>query len=483
MTSARTIQLYAQANEFTQQRTRPNSGAPFIGIINSVQNETEFMKVQHHGGSSNVRVLHPYVGSQHWHRIGPDSGQRVLLQVRQDSKEPEASAYYQTDTRDRTPQIRATAYRDGTGLYRPLQQGEQEIVSSGVAQTFWSRRGIQDSRGGLTHAWLDQDKLEAGQRAPAHTRQGYLHTPDAIGDEERFGVVTRPDAGSPVYQKYIDAPPSAPAINPTVNASAASDPVAAVTAAASSLVSPNPAKEYLRVLTSKAGPLVDTREGHVTNDIGAFVAGKHGKNLRYNKTIYGATGQSAWESQVDEDGNWYILQAATATKGFKLDVPAGKFHVKSGTATAELMFDGVQGIMEMKSSQSGLMKAAQSVKVDSKSVKLGMTDAAVHKLLKTQIYKAGSNTFTNTLMLGQTAEGAANLIAGITINALGSVFMVISAAPLCPGVLVGLMGRAATMVPTIFHSVVPVIKTLKGAAGVSFTGVWDTYESSEVQNS
>lgn len=492
-------QLYAQAQEIAHQRTSPNSGAPFLGVVDSVQNVSEFMKVLHHGGTSTVRVLHPYVGSQHWHRVGPDTGQRVLLQVRQDSREPEASAYYHTDARDKTPELRAQAYQANKGLYRPIQQGEQEIVSAGAAQTFWSRRGILDSRAGPIQHWLDQDRLEAGARAPAHTRQGLLNVPEKITDEERFGVVMRSDDNSTVFVKYIDAPPASPSLTPpTVNASAASDPVGAVTAAVSSLTAADPAKEYLRVLTGKDGPIVDTREGHVTDAKGKFLAGKFGKNLRVNKLVYGSggvtsamglatsaagSGTSTWEEQVDENGNWYVGLPQTASEGIKFEIPAGKFTVKSGTKTASMMFDGQQGIMEMLSSQTGTLKADQTLKLGSQDVKLGMTDQAVHKLIKTQIYKNGSKGFTGGLSGSQLAESGVNVAAAIAVNLIATVFLAVSAAPLCPGVLVALMGRVAAMVPTVVHGVLPAIKVAKGGFGSTFTGAWDSYESSNVKNS
>ncbi len=553
-------QLFVRSQKKLYDNLRGSFGAPFLGIIQNVNSEAETLNVVHYTGiNKNLKVMHPYIGANHWHRVAPDAGQKVVLQIRPTSKEPEVVAYHQSnDSSDTAPADRIQAYDEGKDSYRPLQSGEQEIVSSGFAQVFLARRAVMDQRGGYVRNWLDQDRLEAGARAVVHTRQLHLHKPNDLGDEERIGAVVRPEtstggsafaASTPegvtgavgsgtggtatstagksyINVKFVDAPASSNAVpNQTVNVSQATDAVpvdtsavtdtadqaqstASSTAASASSTtstatstSSEPAKEYMRFLRTSQGPIIDFREGHVIDIDGSPVTGKTGNQLRSHKKIYGSangtdalagmssqtaaggSGTTTWEEQIDDKNNWYVGLPQSATEGVLFEAPQGKFVFKSGTQSASLTLDGVQQLMKLIATQNGEINAQQQLKVKSQNVKLGQSEQAIHKAIKTQIYKNSERGLFNGLQGGQSAEGGANDIAGGGLNLLGTVFTAVAAAPLTPGAIVAVMGRAQTLIPTIFHAVVPRIKDLKGALGGTFGNAWTSYESSNVSNS
>lgn len=556
-------QLLVRSQQKLFNNLKGSFGTPFLGVIKDVNNESETLNVVHGTGiNKHLKVMHPYIGANHWHRVAPDAGQKVVLQVRPSSKEPEVVAYSQSnDSSDVTPATRIQAYDEAKDTYRPLQGGEQEIVSSGFAQVFLARRAVMDQRAGYVRNWLDQDKLEAGARAVVHTRQLHLHKPNDLGDEERIGAVVRPEAGSGgassfesstpegvtggigegtggtststagksyLNVKFIDAPASSNSVsNQTVNVSqatdqspvdvsqatdaadqvtteasgAASEASTAAGSAAPSTGDSEPAKEYMRFLKTSKGPLIDFREGHVIDIEGEPVTGKMGNQLRSHKKVYGSSngtdalssmstqtaaggsGTTTWEEQIDDKNNWYVGLPESATEGILFEAPQGKFVFKSGTQSASLTLDGVQQIMKLIASQNGEVSADTQLKIKSQKVKLGQSEQAIHKAIKTQVYKNSERGLFNGLQGGQSTEGAANDVSGGGLNLLGSVFMAVAAAPLTPGAIVAVMGRAQTLIPTIFHAVVPRIKDLKGALGGTFGNAWSAYESSNVSNS
>lgn len=491
-------QIYVAASERISQTTAGLSGRPFSGVITSVSTSEEFMDVRSFAGKHKVRVLHPYVGSKHWHRVGPDAGQRVLLNVRLDTKETSAITYLGADARDRLPELRLAAYRKQQDHYRPMGTGEHEISSSGLAQVFLGRRSVADIRGGYVRGWYDQDTLEAGARAVTHVRQLHLNTVSAVGDEERFGGVTRPDPINPAFRKIIDAPPGSAAPPSTQNASADTDAIAAA-AGEMPLPPTEPAKEMMYVLKTGSGnTLIDHREGHVTDDNGQFVKGKLAGQLRYNKKIYGAasaggsgvaaaastgSGSATYEEQVDDQGNLWVGLPQTANQGIKFEIPQGRFHVQSGTGTSKLELDGVAGTLKLSSTLSGEVRSETGLKIHSAKVSLGQTDAAIHKAIRTQVYKGAEKAATSALLGLETADQTINTVAGAGITALSSVFSAISLAPLCPGVLVSLMGIAQSIIPNIFHQGSGGVSSGKGQTHNAFGQAWDSYESATVEYS
>lgn len=485
-----------------QQRNNVGlSGRGFGATITGIQPTTEFMDVNHAYGKHTLRVLHPFVGSTLWHRVGPDAGQRILMSIRLDTMEPSAHSYLSADARDKTPENRLAAYQQNKDMYRPMAIGEQEIMSGGLAQTFWGRRGVLDQRAGYVRGWFDQDSMEAGVRSVTHVRELHLNKPQEVGDEERFGGVTRPDQSSAVFRKIIEAPAGTPAIpNVPVNASALSDPIGTVESVVSDVTAVEPAKELLYVLKTADGPVIDHREGHVTDDQGQFLTGKlDGGNLRYRKKIYGSaggevsglgavatqagTGTDTWEEQVDDKGNWYVGLPQTASKGIKFEVPNGKFMVKSGTGSSSMELDGVAGTMQMLATDTGLIKAQSGLKLHSSAVKLGNTDLANNKAYKTVTKRAGETTVHTGLGTLGTVDGTLNTVSSLATTALAAVHAAVMAAPLTPGVLVGLLGIAHGAIPIIFHTAQTALKTAKAALSPAYMGTFDAHESGSVSYS
>lgn len=487
-----------QAAAKDQQSRQGLTGRGFGATITGVQPTTEFMDVEHAYGKHTLRVLHPFVGSVSHHRVGPEIGQRVMMTTRMDTREPSATSYLSADARDRTPENRLAAYQQNKDLYRPMGISEQEIMSGGVAHTFWGRRGVQDQRGGYVRSWLDQDALEAGARSVTHVRELHLNVPQKIGDEERFGGVMRPDQSSKVFRKIIEAPAGTPSLpNVPVNASALSDPIGTITSAVNSLEDVEPAKEFLYVLQTSDGPVVDHREGHVMDDEGQAVQGKLGGNLRLHKKIFGAatggavsglsdlasqsgTGSETWEEQVNDNGDWYVGLPQTASKGIKFETPGGKFLVKSGTASSSMELDGTAGTMTLKASDSGVVKAESGLKLHSSAVKIGNTELAINKVYKTVTKRAGETTVHTGFGSMGTVDGTLNTVSGLATTALAAVHTAVMAAPLTPGVLVGLLGIAHGAIPIIFHTAQTALKTAKAALSPAYMGTFDAHESQTV---
>jgi hypothetical protein len=541
-----TAQLYARAHEISRARSIGNSGAPFMGQIQQVDPATEVMTVRHGSGlAPNVRIPHPYVGVNSWHRVAPDAGQQVVMHVRQDGRVPIATAFHSAPNRESTPEERVRRYNRNQDLYRPLVQGEQELSSAGGAQVFLGRRPYAEVRGGYVRSWWDQDRLEAGARAGLHVRQLQDNRPTSLTDEERFGVVQRADqvstlsgqditsavstaqqtasgstgalAKSSTRVKFIQAPTGANPAGPPapVNVSAASDPAAVASTATS--VTFVPAKERTWILTGSLGRLAERFEGHVMSEDGQALKGKFQNDLRYLHQIYGVTsatssvsgvsgasgssssssgsdeidtsaasgvGSANYRHEIDANGNVYIGLPATASDGHKVEVPIGKYEVRSGTASVRFLMDGPQSNMQLRSTMKALLRAEQETKVHAAQVKLGLTEAAVNKAVSTINYKTSERGLHLAKSGLHLAGSVIDLVAGNGLNALGSVLSAISAAVLCPGVLVFLMGRAHTLVGFLAHQAKQTVKQLLSQAGVIYGLGWDTlYESASVSYS
>jgi hypothetical protein len=318
-----------QQQRLRQRRKQKNkaeaAGAPFLGfIIGPHDPDNERVRVQYHGGERKLRTAHPYTGSDSWIRAGAQASQNVILAQRPDSDEPEILSYA-----FRQPEVRIQAYKDGAGLYRPLTPGELEIHSRGAAQSFYSRRPLLEQRAGLIRAWLDQDELQSGAKAPIHVRNLHLHKGGEIGDEERFGVVQRPD-GSTFLTKYISADRSP---DPTLVAG-----IAETAATSGIIVDPGPfAKEHLRVLKTGAlfpEKLLDVREGDVMDDEGAPInLSLTGKPLRYKGEWFtDDEREGVFFVGIDNKGNFAIAAPDEAETGGDLKIPMGDLVIYVGVS-------------------------------------------------------------------------------------------------------------------------------------------------------
>jgi hypothetical protein len=278
--------------------------------------------------------MHPFVSQQAWIRAMPEGGSGVLMAQRFDSKGTEMLRYY-----DEAPEARVKAYDNDMDLYRPLEGGEIELASRGLAQTFYARKALKEDRAGVVRTWLDGVRMESGTRAPTHRRT--LHTAQSGGltDEERFGVVKRWIPGTRTKERLIIG------VQP-----------------------PTFAREYLRVLGTGIPGIWDRYEdlriGAVLNDVGIpTLLGSSGQPLRFARKLYTTTAQE-FSTLVDESGNFEVNVPAQAVIGGAVKMPTSpmKMQLKDFQADALQAFrftsgQAVEFITQQFKAQTGTFDA------------------------------------------------------------------------------------------------------------------------------
>jgi hypothetical protein len=336
----------------TQDRTKGitggsllTSGGIFQGLIESSSGENQNARLVYAGGSSAIALPMPFETTDSWIRSIPMSGSSALVTYRRDTGEATFIRYLND-----IPDKKITGYKAGNNLYKPLLAGEHEIHSSGLAQSYYSQRPLLEQRGGVIRSWLDQDRAECGQKAPIHTRQLHTNRTNAVGDEERFGVVRRPKKLNPVNaallgdshsSNFYQYPyPNFALPGGVPNAFAAiSETVGTASEMAASLTGTYKirpfAKEYLRVIKNPMFPLppidtlLDIREGQVFDDDGVQVIGDQGTYLRSKREYYTTWGD-ATKCEIDELGgvSWYLSTAlASGMANWSMNVPGGSFKL------------------------------------------------------------------------------------------------------------------------------------------------------------
>lgn len=264
-----------------------------LGIIESVSTETEKNILSDFGGGAPANVTHPFVSIRSWIRVMPEEGTAAVLNRRGDSAVSEVSYYWSG-----RPEQRTSKYRRGVGYYRPLERGEFEMSSYGLAQVYASRHGSLDLRGGITRGWLSNEELEVGFRAPTHRRSLHDNIIEDTDGEERFGVVwRRSPSGERSYYK----------------------------------VDGSFAKEYIRSLTFQGIPrvLVEHKEGHVHESDGTRARAPSGEFVR-SRTRYNDSEGEPTETMVDESGNSWEVLSDNARTGKVVRSPRGSFKVEVG---------------------------------------------------------------------------------------------------------------------------------------------------------
>lgn len=253
-----------QAQERTQMPLRALVGRP-LPDLDAVQVELAMTP-----GTTRLNVRHPYIGPSSWIRVMPEAGTLALTMQRGDDIREEIFGYIAPK-----PNIRIRQYKEGLVLYRPLDSGELELMSSGRAYAFFGGNGDVELRGGSIRQDLSQSNLEVRSIAPTFNRRLHKAASGAIGYEERFGVVKRPDITSPnLLQKYVRQPDNTFSL------------------------------EYSRWLSDTAGnPLVETQEGHVVDGSGQLVKqASTNKTLRSHRNwFHKQTGNLLF--QIDEEMN------------------------------------------------------------------------------------------------------------------------------------------------------------------------------------
>lgn len=287
--------------------------------ITAVALDAETMTVSQYG---DVEIPQQTVFGKSWFRSAPSSGQGVKLSWNQKKQRYEAIGYEAAGT---TAQ-KLNDYREKKGLYRPLREGEHEIVSSGGAVSFWGSQPFVEHRVGPIRSSLDGLKLEASTKAPTTVIRGHANRPDVIGDEIRFGVVKRPTAAN--AEAYAL---KAPLSNPLLDVY-------------------HYGKEFLLNIRDdmSGSPLIDVRSGDVFDDqlLPGFPfalpkLGDTGLPLRHHARYYCTiepgslpAADQMTEVQVDSLGNMTVNLSKLSILGYAMNVPLGKIAMSCGLTMA-----------------------------------------------------------------------------------------------------------------------------------------------------
>lgn len=314
-----TVNLERQeGSSFTQQ--------PFGANVTSTDGYRERVDINSPIGPSHLRVTHPFLGANSWIRGIPDPGSVVNLVFEGDTRRLVIQNYLTLNTQTKLESYEALRFH-----YRDMLPGEIDISSSGYAQAFFSRRGNLSLRGGITHGHLSQDELEVMFRAPTHVRQLHRHSPDELGDEERFGVVKRPNPLNVSKQTWLK----------TIDQSRF-------------------AKEYHRSLKTGTGVptyLVDHVEGDVLDPLGVpKMLSSTGQPLRAESNYYTLT-NTALSISIDQLGNFLVQLPDEAVNGGRMDIPLGKFELTTGQhveITTDMNIVGTAGIKIKLDGRNGI---------------------------------------------------------------------------------------------------------------------------------
>lgn len=284
--------------EFQRDESRGDfKTKPYLGQVRSYDDSQDKIRVASPTGEINIPLAHPFISANSWIRAIPETNASVWLHHRHDNRRVGMLGY----TND-VLSTRVDDFGKGTGMWRRLKQGEIEINSFGVSGLFAAKDGTLELRGGLVYGELSHPRLESWMRAPLHTRRLTYNVDNAIGDEERYGVVKR----------YKDAKAVIPTTIKNDDGSLR--------------------KEYYRDLkfamkgdkTPKF--LVRQHEGNIIgDDLKLKTQDATGVNLRYLKELYTKKGESFLSTQVDENGNFLIVLPSEATEGGEMRIPAGAF--------------------------------------------------------------------------------------------------------------------------------------------------------------
>lgn len=285
---------------------------PYGIVITSTDSHSEEVKYQGPRGGSPTAVTHPYLGPNSWIRVMPEARTSAVMGTRGEDGEPFIQAYIQeSNIENRSADLpTVTATEEEKFHYRALREGEIDIMSRGVAGSFFARNGNLELRGGATSMTLAADRLETRMRAPTHQHAILGHKRQEVGNEERFGVVRRPNSLSDrivtnsTIQDIIK-------VNPPTLAGMAGGLTEF-------------AKEYLRVIKAKNGEtIIDHREGNVIDDDGTEIESDVTGNKLRHRSKYGTKLSEETIFEVDEEGNVILNIPILASEGAILNVGSG----------------------------------------------------------------------------------------------------------------------------------------------------------------
>jgi hypothetical protein len=298
MSNETPIQQASREARLAYQDRQGKTGA-FEASVVSVQGSNDSMSLAFGPTPSrSMPIQHPFTGTTSWIRSVPETGSKYLLQNRFDTGQPEA-----LKTLPVIPGQRSQDYLSGFNLYRTLDAGEHDMVSSGAAAAFWGKRGHLDLRSGANiKAQLSRDGQHSLLAAPTHKRHLLSQTVGTMGDEERLGIVKRwTTAVDEVYPQDANQKFQA--------------------------------EHYLQLVNpAGSAPAVLLRhvDGQVYGDDGTL--SKHFTTalpLRSQRFWYTTTDDFV-RQEIDENGNMLTILPTTATVGHELMIPQGNFRLDVG---------------------------------------------------------------------------------------------------------------------------------------------------------
>ena len=308
--------MYTNSPNFTNVMKRANVDrkAPYQVLIASIDNQSETLTTNDDSKATNIRF--PMVSDNAWMRSMPSAGIRAVVSYSVSRHRLEVIGYENNRSKEDID-----AYNQGTGLYRPLLEGEHEIMSSGRATTFWGSQPVLVSRAASVSQRLDGIKLEASTRAPTFIWRGHRNRPDMIGHEMRIGSIKRPiSASKEAYALKLGSDP--------LNSSCIY------------------ASEFLLAINADItdAPLVDVRAGEVFDDYltpGFPMAnprlGTNNLPLRYDAKYFVTlepgtipAPQQYTETEIDSLGNVTLTLSKLSIIGLAIKAPLGSILAKCG---------------------------------------------------------------------------------------------------------------------------------------------------------
>ena len=249
---------------------------PFDAQITTVNTAKEQVSVDSAAGPDQIFVPHPMLSTNSWIRGMPEKGSRLGIMASAGTLRRMGLCYY-----SRAAAEYLDNYNKGHGLYKPLEQGEFDLMSRGVSYIYGTAQGTLFLRGGVVHSELDPRKLRASTRAPTHHRELHLKTDSDVFDEERLGVVVRnTDKGK---DRWVRAPGDTTAF----------------------------AKEYLRIIGRGTKRLAACQEGDCIDATGKEIKAFTGKRTRAYQEYYDGSGNVIHQHEIDETGSFQLQGKAS----------------------------------------------------------------------------------------------------------------------------------------------------------------------------
>lgn len=183
ITSKHYRQQIKEIEKANKEANYGKTGKPYFGYIVTNNPHEEELQL---GGAMATRVptLHPYIGVDSWIRVSPNAATGVIVSSRDDTANVTMISY---DTG--ISKSRFDRYNKYQNLYRPLDSGEIEIVSTGKSYTWWGNESYICGSG-MVSMIMDKKDLTITTRSALHKTHLHDNTIDSA-QLSKFGVVIR----------------------------------------------------------------------------------------------------------------------------------------------------------------------------------------------------------------------------------------------------------------------------------------------------